>query len=414
MSVTGLATYERWVAARDRVGVLAGQLAQLNSDLVTAVGEVLDAGDWAGDGIASPEHWLTVVAAMSPARAGDVVSVASRRRDFPELMGELAAGRVSLDQLAVVARHVPAEYSDDVSEFVPHTTVRQLRRVLPKYPFAEQHDAPDHLAAEAAAAEASEAVRPVLVSDDPALQVYRSAGRFHLVFESNLMDGALVEQALREAKDALFTAGDVKASLADGLLEMASRSLGAVSSGSRRDHHRVLVHLDETGRGWVNKQGALPGHLLEQLTCDGAVRPVWLRDSVPVSVGRSMRIVPDRTRRLVEDRDGGCRFPGCPVTRFVENHHLQHWSKGGLSDLGSVVSLCPRHHTQHHQGQFVIEGDPGRPDGLVFRARGGWVIGPNIPEPVPPTRHGPPAEQPVRGWEMDTHWIDFHPNRGAA
>ena len=86
MSVTGLATYERWVAARDRVGVLAGQLA-------------------------------------------------------------------------VVARHVPAEYSDDVSEFVPHTTVRQLRRVLPKYPFAEQHDAPDHLAAEAAAAEASEAAR---------------------------------------------------------------------------------------------------------------------------------------------------------------------------------------------------------------------------------------------------------------
>jgi len=202
-------------------------------------------------------------------------------------------------------------------------------------------------------------------------------GRFELHLSTTAVDGALIETAVREAKDALFTAGNQDATLADGLVEMANRSLCAVASGNRKEHYRVLLHLDTDGQGWVSKKGAIPLHLLQEFTCDGTLIPVWETDGLPVSVGRAQRIVPLRTRRLVEDRDRGCRYPGCPVTGFLENHHIQHWSKGGATNRDTVVSLCPTHHRQHHQGRFLINGNPDIPDGLVFPSQYGQRIGPN-------------------------------------
>lgn len=56
------------------------------------------------------------------------------------------------------------------------------------------------------------------IDDGPTLSMGTQDGRFRLHFESlDPLDGALVETALREAKDALFTAGDATATLADAL-----------------------------------------------------------------------------------------------------------------------------------------------------------------------------------------------------
>ena len=394
-------TLSRWEEAAERAGVIAGQLAQLNNELIALTAEVLDTFTWAENGIQSPEHWLSVMCATSPARARDIVAIARRRGEFPVLEEKMAAGTVSLDQMTVVARNVPASYSDAVSVFVEHATVQQLRRALPKYGFEEP---PDEYATP----------RPGPSGDEgPTLQMGTLGGRFQLRYEADALEGALVEQALREAKDALFTAGHAEATFADAILEVASRSLSTVESGSRRQHYKVLVHLEADGKGWINKQGALPAHLVERITCDGTVRPVWLKNASPVSVGRSMRIVPDRTRKLVEDRDGGCRYPGCPVTRFLENHHKRHWSKGGATDIDELISLCTHHHREHHRGEFTIEGNPNRPDGLIFKARYGWEIEPHIPDPVPPPRHAPPDQQPVRGWTMDST-LYLRPNKTPA
>ena len=68
-------------------------------------------------------------------------------------------------------------------------------------------------------------------------------GRFLLRYSAPADVGALVELAVREAKDALFTSGRTGATSADGLAEVASRSLasgrvggsvGSVGSGGRR------------------------------------------------------------------------------------------------------------------------------------------------------------------------------------
>ena len=95
----------------------------------------------------------------------------------------------------------------------------------------------------------------------------------------------------------------------------------------------------------------------ERITCDALVAPIWCDDGLPVSVGRSQHIVPDRTRRIVEHRDGGCRVPGCRHDRFVEVHHIIHWSAHGPTDTWNLICLCPRHHRLHHQGRLGITGN---------------------------------------------------------
>lgn len=382
---------DRWGRLTARAGELAGQLAQVQADLVAFTAELIESGDWAGDGVRSPAHWLQVYTGLSPAHAQDLVQVAQRGEELATTTVMMAEGRLTLDQAAVIAKHVPDWAVGQVERLAELTTVTQLRRAVVQYPFeepGEQQSAP---------------------AQEPAsLSMSTFNGRFHLRFETNASDGALVQQALQEAKDALFTAGNEKATLADALVEMANRSLAAVTSVSRRDNYRVMLHLSTDGTGWLERRGALPSELRRNLTCDGTVRPVWETEGQPVSVGRSQRIVPHRTRRLVEDRDKGCRYPGCPATGFLENHHIVHWEDGGPTDYDNLVSLCPGHHADQHKGHFEIVGDPSSPGGLEFRARAGWTLGRSSPPgPVPLPDRPPPIREGIRGERLGLRWVHF-------
>ena len=56
---------------------------------------------------------------------------------------------------------------------------------------------------------------------------------------------------------------------------------------------------------------------------------------------------PRRSRRLIEDRDRGCRFPGCTATRFVEIHHLARLGRGWSHrrrQPGQPLPVPPRRH----------------------------------------------------------------------
>ena len=47
----------------------------------------------------------------------------------------VATGRISLDQAAVVAHHVPASHQRSVGELAQHLTVPQLRRAVSRHAF---------------------------------------------------------------------------------------------------------------------------------------------------------------------------------------------------------------------------------------------------------------------------------------
>ncbi len=93
-----------------------------------------------------------------------------------------------------------------------------------------------------------------------------------------------------------------------------------------------------------------------RLACDGAIVAL-LEDSnrIPLSIGRKSRSIPPGMRRALVARDGGCRFPGCTHTKFVDGHHIQHWANGGETCLDNLVLLCRRHHRLVHEGGFGCE-----------------------------------------------------------
>ena len=434
----------------DRTAAVAGALNAAHAELVDIAAQLLEGRHWGDGGFRSVEHYLVVRAGLSPAHARDVAAVARRRAELPVVARAVAAGELSLDQAAVVAHHVPAGYQRSVGELAQHMTVPQLRRAVSRHAFAVAPTEAGDNGADAAGEPAdgtqqddgssapgnSDAVRRACARPELSMG-YDRDGRFQLRYSAPATVGALVEQAVREAKDALFlqtrgepgpgaerpsTTRGPSPTHADAFELLAHRSLAAAGrddvgedgpskgsgGSSRADRYRVYVHLSTDG-AWVNARGAIPQVLLDRLLTNGLVQPVWETNGHPVSVGRAMRILPDRARRLVTDRDRGCRFPGCTATRFLEVHHLTAWADGGSTDLTNQVSLCPFHHDAATRGDVTITGDPGRPDGLTTTNRHGIRIAGGHP-PGPP---GPPTVTEM-GTSPEPIAAVGHPGRSTA
>ena len=137
-----------------------------------------------------------------------------------------------------------------------------------------------------------------------------------------------------------------------------------VESPDRRDRYRTWLHINTNSGAATTTDGwRIPQSLARLILCDCDITPVWERDGVPFSVGRSQRIVPDRTRRIIERRDRGCRVPGCTADRFVQVHHIVHCEDGGSTDTPNLICLCPRHHRLHHKVSSASPATPTIPTG---------------------------------------------------
>lgn len=370
------------------LGEVAGQLNLLNARLVASAERLIESGEWEQYGMRSPKHFLAWQLGLSPERADVVVKVAERRSEFPVVMASFERGELSLEQVAEVVK-APAWADGMLLDMASISTVTKLRRAVRSDMFDGEPDP-----------------EPTPVRDRVSFGVGRN-GRWRLNAELGLDEGRRIEAALTERKDALF-ADDADVTWPEALVDCFDRSLGAVESASRRDHYRTWVHLDVTSGSATTTDGwRIPMAIEQHLLCDGVVQPVWERDGVPFSVGRSQRVVPDRTRRIIERRDRGCRVPGCTADRFVEIHHIIHWLDGGPTDTWNLLSLCPKHHKLHHHGVIGIEGNADEFDGVTFtEARGDPIAGsgrPKLPTVDPPT----PAKQyepPLRG-RFDWNWI---------
>ncbi len=143
------------------------------------------------------------------------------------------------------------------------------------------------------------------------------------------------------------------------------------------------------GRSTVGRGHTVDRATAQCLSCDALIRPlVRDADGRVVDLGRSQRLVSDKQRRLLTHRDAGCRFPGCSNDRFVDAHHVVHWSAGGRTDMANLLLLCRRHHRQHHKGLFDIVADGKQ--GFSFVDTWGRGLG-------PPPRGGPPGPIPGSG-----------------
>jgi hypothetical protein len=205
---------------------------------------------------------------------------------------------------------------------------------------------------------------------------------------------------------------------------MAQSSLDSVSDPARRSRFRVnlFINTDRDALNMADERNMadatgwnVPDAIRRYLTCNGTLTPVFLKNGLPVSVGRTQYVVPARTRTVIEHRDHGvCRVPGCDATLGLEVHHLIHWEHGGRTDTDNLLLVCGKHHRMHHRGRLDITGNADQPDGLEFRNQHGRIITPSGATPNPPT--GPPPKPAAvyshpDGGRMDTAQIYFNPPR---
>jgi hypothetical protein len=110
----------------------------------------------------------------------------------------------------------------------------------------------------------------------------------------------------------------------------------------------------QSGKGLVDTEaGPIGGNTVRRLACDATISRVLLDpQSVPVEMGRATRVIPQRLRRLLEQRDQGCTHPGCHIpARWCDAHHIQHWAEGGKTEISNLRLLCRVHHTDTHNHQ---------------------------------------------------------------
>ena len=133
------------------------------------------------------------------------------------------------------------------------------------------------------------------------------------------------------------------------------------SSSATADRYQVVVHVSaETSR---------------RLACDCSILKLTEDSEGEIlSIGRKTRAIPPSIRRALRFRDGGCRFPGCTHTSFVDGHHIPHWADDGETSLANLVQLCRHHHRLVHEGEYACERSVGgriefrSPSGALLRA----------------------------------------------
>ena len=432
--VPGAARERASVGSAEELAVLAGQLNVAHAGVVRVVARALVSGAWQGWGITGPDHWLRWCMGLSSLRARQLVDIARRVDELPVTFAVFEAGLLTVDQAALIFRRVPAHNDAEIARLAPNATVEQLRAIVYRYPFDRPprptpETDPDPKDADANGADANGAgdagagpagappspsnpnpiPNPVPAGSSPVDEAVRAAmaagrvvhgfgedGRFFLHADLPADEGAIVAQALAEARDRLFGLHGAGVTWSDALVDVAERSLAAVDSPERRDRYRTYLVVDQRGP-WIVGGPPIPQPLFDKLNCDTVLYPVHAAGGVPLSVGRAQRNPSNHTRRLTRHRDLTCRFPGCARTRGLQLHHIIPWSHGGPTDTANLVHLCTGatgHHNAVHRGDITIDGNAdrpdGHPDGLVFRDRRGRPVLAKQPA-TPPGATPPPA-----------------------
>lgn len=148
--------------------------------------------------------------------------------------------------------------------------------------------------------------------------------------------------------------------------------------------HRVVIHLaphllsdglvarldDGT---WISPE------TWRRVACDCALDLVKVDEEGGVlDVGRRTRTIPPALVRALDVRDAGrCRFPGCTHRRFLDRHHVKHWSNGGETKLDNLLTLCSAHHQLVHEGGWRVELHGN--DACFFQPDGAQLVFPRPP-----------------------------------
>ncbi|WP_163805082.1 HNH endonuclease signature motif containing protein [Mycolicibacterium anyangense] len=371
---------QRLEALFEELSELAGQRNAIDGRIVDIVAEVERDELWGATGARSVAALVAWKLGTTTANAHAIATVAHRSQDFPRCVTELQQGRLSLDQVAVIAAGAGEGSDEHYAELAAVATVHQLRTAIRLEPRPDPDPRPQpQRSITTTSTDTTTSWRITLPHDEAA--ILDAALTSHL--------DALVSEWTRDHGSDPTQAPSFPTTV-DAFLQLVTDSWDA--QATRRPHGQhttVVVHLDiDKSAAALHLGPLLPDADRHYLTCDATCEVWFERDGRPIGAGRATRTVDRRLRRALEHRDRACAVPGCNSTRGLHAHHIVHWEHGGPTELSNLVLLCPFHHRAHHQGLITITGPA---DQLVITDTNG---DPLTDAPIAHTPTRPPTDVP--------------------
>ena len=315
---------------------------------------------WQVDGAASPESWLAGVTGESPASAARSLTAGDHLAGLAETSRQLAEGRLSEAQAAIVAAGASADPSaeDRLLKTARRTSLGQLDREAR----AVRHAARGRQEPDRARIHRSRYLR-TWTAEDGAFE-----GRFrmtpdHGALLQSAFDAAYLDvfnQARREGRDE-----PAEAYAAHALVELARGfSAGSVEDVGPRAVVHVRVDRSVLVRGStvagdvceIQGSGAISPSTARRLAEDAVLRALLVEDGEVVAIRPAGRTIPTELRRKLVERDPVCAVPGCGRRRHLEIHHLLPFALGGEATMENLVRVCAHHHDQITHQEAVLEG----------------------------------------------------------
>jgi len=347
---------------------LAGHLNAANYRWLTLIAEFDRRNGWADGKLPSCAHWLNFKCGLNLGAAREKVRVAHALEGLPKIAASMSRGELSYSKARALTRVACAATEDTLLMIALHGTAHHVERLVKGYRRAREAQ---ELSREAQQ-HANRGVSYWFAEDGSLLLKGRlpAAAGAMLIKALDAALETLPENEISAKKDEerpiprAARRADALAAVAESFLAQSD------ASSNTADRFQVVVHVDaETlrthaaGRCEIEHGPAIPAETARRLSCDASLISVLENEQgEPLDVGRKTRSIPPAIRRALNTRDAGCRFPGCTHQRYVDAHHIEHWADGGDTKLSNLVTLCRLHHRLVHEGEIIVESDPG----------GGW------------------------------------------
>jgi Domain of unknown function (DUF222)/HNH endonuclease len=375
----------------EELAELTGQRNAIDGRIVEIVAE-MDRDELCGStGARSIQALVAWKTGVTPRNADTVVAVARRLDEFPRCVEGLREGRLSLDQVGVIAERAADGSDEHYAELSAVATVNQLRTAVKLEPRPEPDPRPE-----------PQRLITKTVEDEYTTWRIRlprvEAAKFKAALQSH-HDAQIADwKRDHDTDDGAADQAPPFPDTVDAFMSLVEASWDA--QAMRRPHSQhttVVVHVDLDKDRAKQVASLHLGPLLTDderrfLLCDATCEVWFQRRGQVIGAGRATRQISRRLRRALEHRDRCCVVPGCGATRGLHAHHIVHWEDGGLTELDNLVLVCPYHHRSHHRRLITITGPADRlvvTDIAGRRLRGGSLARP----PTTP----PPAVTPCPG-----------------
>jgi hypothetical protein len=331
---------------------LASRIYASSYELLVLIRRFDERAGWLKWGFANCSDWLHWRCDLSVSAAREKVRVAHALKVLPIIASAFSSGELSYSKVRALSRVANQNNEEALLTFALKTTAARVEERCRELRCGT-------------ADSVSEANRAYAKRS---LRIHRdlSRGTMTITVELPIEAGELIDKALDKAREISasqspeFADESWSAQQADALLTMANAYLTGQreASTASSENYQVTVHVDRTALSEGHGRSGLPIESVRRLCCDGdTVVIVEDEHGEPLNVGRKTRTVPTAIKRALWSRDKGCVFPGCRNKRFVDAHHIQHWSAGGETSLDNLLLLCTRHHRLVHEGGFSIAKD---------------------------------------------------------